>query len=207
MNFSTWTKRIGRRLFRPARGLSLMAENPRYGKYEIGIGSYGRPTVFDRGEGATLKIGKFCSLAAEVKLFLGGNHPTDWVTTYPLHFLFPEYRHIRGCPATKGDIVIGNDVWIGYGAIILSGVTIGDGAVVGAGAVVAKDVEAYGIAVGNPARVVKKRFDNETIAELLRLKWWDWDLEKIRAQVPLLLQADVARFLDRQGKPPGEEKE
>lgn len=210
MSAGRWQRWIGRRLedarrklFRPSNGLGMMADDPRYGKYEIGAYSYGRPKVFDRGEGATLKIGKFCSIAADVKLFLGGNHPTDWATTYPLHFLFKEFSHIRGCPATKGDIVIGNDVWIGYGAILLSGVTIGDGAVVGAGAVVARNVEAYGIAAGNPAKTVKKRFDDGTIAELLRMKWWEWEIEKIKANVPLLLNENVARFLAAHREPPG----
>lgn len=99
-------------------------------------------------------------------------------------------------PATKGDIVIGNDVWIGKEATILSGVTIGDGAVVGCKALVAKDVPPYTIVGGNPAKVIKKRFPNDIIEKLLKIKWWDWEDEKIEKAIPLLLSNDMVAFLD-----------
>ena len=98
-------------------------------------------------------------------------------------------------PATKGDVVIGNDVWIGYRAIILSGVTIGDGAVIAAGAVVTKDVPAYGIVGGNPAKLIKKRFDDETIPRLLKIAWWNWDDAKIEKFLPLLLNQEITAFI------------
>jgi hypothetical protein len=104
---------------------------------------------------------------------------------------------ITGHPKSKGDVVIGNDVWIGTEAVIMSGVTIGDGAVIGARAVVAKDVPPYSIAVGNPARVVKTRFDQKTVNRLLTIKWWDWDEATIEAHMPLLLSGNMELFLTR----------
>lgn len=128
---------------------------------DIGSYTYGNPRLFHWGEDSKLKIGKFCSIADDVKIFLGGNHRMDWITTYPFSALkeeWPEAKDVKGHPATKGDVVIGNDVWIGYGATILSGVKIGNGAVIGAMAVVSKDVEPYSVVVGNPALEVKKDF-------------------------------------------------
>lgn len=157
--------------------------------YEVGDYTYGKLSVGDLGEGATLKIGQFCSITDGVVIFIGGNHRVDWITTYPfpaMHENWPEAREIKGHPATKGDVVIGNDVWIGYGATILSGVTIGDGAVIGAHSVVTKDVEPYAIVAGNPARLIRKRFDGAIISRLLEIKWWDWPVEKIHKYVHIL---------------------
>ncbi|MFA6066657.1 MAG: CatB-related O-acetyltransferase [Candidatus Babeliaceae bacterium] len=150
------------------------------------------------GNSAHYKIGKFCSIAGDVTLFLGGNHRTDWISTYPFmafNQVFPEARDIQGHPATKGDIIIGNDVWIGTQVTILSGVTIGDGAVIGAHSVVAKDIPPYAIAVGNPAKVVRYRFDEETIRQLLALQWWNWPLEKINKNVHLLCSDSIQEFI------------
>ena len=141
-------------------------------QFIIGDFTYGKPRVHHWGENATLQIGKFCSIAENVNIYLGGNHRIDWITTYPFSALtqyFPMAKGIVGHPTTKGNVVIGNDVWIGNGATIMSGVTIGDGAVIGTMAVVAKDVKPYEIVVGNPARLIKKRFNDETIAKLLIL--------------------------------------
>lgn len=157
--------------------------------YEIGEYTYGNPIIYFEGEG-NLKIGKFCSIAFEgVKIFLGGNHRVDWATTYPFNKIvdYPEATQITGHPSSKGDVIIGNDVWIGMNATILSGVTIGDGAIVAAHAVVTKDVPPYAIVAGNPARIVKFRFPEEIIKELLDLQWWNWPIEKIRANIPLLM--------------------
>lgn len=104
-------------------------------------------------------------------------------------------KKIEGHPSTKGDVDIGNDVWIAKEAVILSGVKIGDGAVIGAGAVAAKDVPPYAIVVGNPARIVRKRFDEETIQRLLQIKWWDWDDTQIERFLPMILSQDTAAFL------------
>ena len=165
--------------------------------YEIGDYTYGLPKVFEWGEGAKLKIGKFCSIAEDVKIFLGGNHRTDWITTYPLMEIFKDWEEAKGVtghPATKGNIVIGNDVWIGNGAVILSGVSVGDGAVIGASAVVSKNVDPYSLVVGNPAVEVKKRFNKKTIDDLLRLQWWNWPLEKIKKNVSLLCSDNINKI-------------
>jgi acetyltransferase-like isoleucine patch superfamily enzyme len=168
---------------------------------EIGAHTYGKPEVVQfHGAEARLKIGKFCSIAGSVTIFLGGDHRTDWVTTYPFPVLsafWPDLPPIAHSASTKGDVIIGNDVWIGYGAMILSGVTIGDGAVIGARAVVASDVESYTVAVGNPARSVSRRFDEETVAGLLRIRWWDWPDEVIAERISLLCSGDLRAFLAR----------
>lgn len=158
--------------------------------YRIGDYSYGRPLVLDWGEGSKLTIGKFCSFAENVTIFLGGNHRTDWISTYPFSVLFndfPNAKGIEGHPATNGDVVIGNDVWIGRGASILSGITIGDGAVIGANAVVSKDVEPYAIIVGNPGVEIKKRFNPDMINFLLSIKWWDWSIDQINEKIDIIL--------------------
>lgn len=168
----------------------------KFPQFDIGRGTYGIPKIRSWREGPTLRIGSFCSIAAGVQIFLGGEHRPDWVTTYPFSLFWEEARHIEGHPRVKGDVVIGSDVWIGTDAMILSGVTIGDGAILGAGAVVAKSIPPYGIAVGNPAHVVRMRFDEETIDRLLTLQWWSWDDEKIKRFLPLMLSDDPHPFLD-----------
>ncbi len=164
----------------------------------VGAHTYGSPSVKWWGEDAKLTIGKYCSIADHVSLFLGGNHRPDWATTYPFTAfppLWPEAAGIEGHPATNGDIVIGNDVWLASGCTILSGVTVGDGAVVGARAVVGKDVPPYAIVAGNPAVVVRLRFDPATIERLLRIRWWDWPEVRVRAALPLMLSSDIGAFL------------
>lgn len=154
---------------------------------EVGRYTYGQPTFICFPSAAKARIGAFCSIADGVTFILGGEHDHQRVTTYPLNALFAP----DGLPwheSTKGDLVVGNDVWIGYGATILSGVTIGDGAVVGAQSVVTRDVAPYSIMAGNPARTVRKRFDDATIEALLEMRWWEWDLEKIRLNAPKLLE-------------------
>jgi chloramphenicol O-acetyltransferase type B len=168
----------------------------KYPQYEIGKHTYGNPRIYSWNEGATLKIGAFCSISTGVKFFLGGEHRTDWVTTYPFNYLWKPAKHIKGHPATKGDIIIGNDVWVGNRATILSGVEIGDGAVIGTNAIVTKNVPAYAIAAGNPAKIIKKRFDEKIINKLLEIKWWDWEDKKIEEHIPLLLNNQINEFLD-----------
>ncbi|HWB59826.1 MAG TPA: CatB-related O-acetyltransferase [Chthoniobacteraceae bacterium] len=165
-------------------------------KYEVGKGTYGAPEVRHWGEPATLKVGAYCSIAVDVKIFLGGNHRIDWITTYPFTVFRESAKGIKGHPATKGDVIIGNDVWIGAGAIILSGVSIGNGAVIGAYSVVTKDVPPYGIAAGNPAKFIRYRFSEADIATLEQLAWWDWPDAKIDAAMPLLLAGNVAALRD-----------
>jgi acetyltransferase-like isoleucine patch superfamily enzyme len=147
----------------------FMNKNPKYSMYSIGKFSYGRPKIYGRGQ-VTLKIGNFCSISNGVIIFLGNEHRTDWITTYPFNAVLKGFENFEGHPSTKGDVLIRNDVWIGMNATILSGVTIGGGAVIGANSLVAKDVEPYTIVAGNPARPIRKRFDQQTI-DKLRIKW------------------------------------
>lgn len=134
--------------------------------------------------GDRLKIGKFCSVACGAKfLFTSGNHSLRSLSTYTFPIFYEQWgldpKNIRDAWDNKGDIVIGNDVWIGYEAVILSGVTVGDGAVIGTRAVVTKDVPPYTIVGGVPARPIRRRFDPQTIALLEELRWWDWEEERI----------------------------
>src|SRR5512139_2451343 len=117
-------------------------------RYQIGNHTYGRPKVVSWGEGTFLRIGKYCSIGTNVTIFLGSEHRIDWVSTYPFPFLWKEARSIPGHPFTKGDVSIGNDVWIGFGTTILSGVTVGDGVAIGACSLVTKDVPSYAIIGG-----------------------------------------------------------
>ena len=166
---------------------------------KVGRFTYGDQLITIRqwGEGAHLTIGSFCSLATGMKVFLGGNHRTDWVTTYPFGHAFQDHLGppVVGHPATRGDIVIGNDVWIGEGVTILSGVTIGDGAVVAARAVVSKSIGPYEVWGGNPARLIRRRFSDEIVRELLALRWWDMDLNVIKAIIPLLCDGPTPETL------------
>lgn len=169
----------------------------RYPQYQIGRGTYGDLTVLSWGEGASLCIGNYGSIAAGVKIFLGGEHRMDWVTTFPFNIVWESARHHKGHPKTKGNVSIGSDVWIGTEAIISSGVTVGHGAVIGARAVVTHDVAPYAVVAGNPARVVKLRFDEKTIERLLALKWWDWPESQIKKAMPELLNEQIAEFLKK----------
>lgn len=168
----------------------------RYPQFAIGEGTYGEPYIrFGKGD-ARLTIGNYCSIGEEVQIFLGGEHRLDWVTTYPFSVFWDSAKSISGHPASKGGVKIGHDVWIGYGAVIMSGVTIGSGAVIGARAVVTKDVPDYAIVGGNPARLIKMRFSDETIERLLRSQWWNWERKRLEQYLPLMLNTDIERFLD-----------
>ncbi len=167
----------------------------KYPLYEIGRGSYGIPLVHDWKEGSTLKIGSFCSIAEDVNIFLGGHHRSDWITTFPFPAFISTPEPIEGYAFSRGDVVIGNDVWLCTGAVILSGVIIGHGAVVAAGAVVTQDVEPYSIVAGNPARCVRFRFAETERQALLRLEWWNWPEELIVQAIPLLCSGDIDGLL------------
>ncbi len=164
--------------------------------WSVGDYSYGVPLLRWWGEPVALRIGKFCSFADNVTLQLGGNHRTDWITTYPFSHLegWPKAHGIVGHPDSRGDIQIGNDVWIASKAMIFSGVTIGDGAVIAAHALVVKDVEPYTVVGGNPAKVIRKRFSDEQIAMLLEMKWWDWSKEEIHDAVALLCSEHIDKL-------------
>lgn len=170
-------------------------KNPAYAAYEIGDWTYGYPTVRSWGHDATLKIGKFCSIAQGVTVLLASDHRTDWVTTYPFPRIFSEAASIPGYPRSKGDVLIGNDVWIGYEALILSGVKIGNGAVIGARSVVTKDVAPYAIVAGNPAKQIRLRFDPPVIDRLQSLQWWHWPQEQLALALPDLCTGEIESFL------------
>jgi len=145
-----------------------------------------------------LKIGKFCSIAHGAKfLFNGANHTLGSLSTYPFPVMAAEWDlpvPVTDAWDNKGDIVIGNDVWIGFEAVIMAGVTIGDGAIIGSRAVVTKDVEPYSIVGGMPAKLIRKRFPEEQIQQLLKLKWWDWSEEKIKQNIQKL--TDSSRVME-----------
>lgn len=147
--------------------------------------------------GDRLIIGRFCSIACGARfLFTSGNHALKSLSTYTFPIFFDEWgldaKNIRDAWDNKGDTVIGNDVWIGYEAIIMPGVKIGDGAIVGTRAVVTGDVPPYTIVGGVPARPIRKRFDDETIRKLEALRWWDWDEEKLRRNLSAIQSGDLA---------------
>lgn len=170
------------------------------GHVRIGEHSYGAPLVRWWGEPANLTIGRYCSIADDIEIFLGGNHRVDWMTTFPFPVFsrtWPEARRNTGHPDSRGDVLIGNDVWLGSGCTILSGVTIGNGAVVAARAVVTRDVPDYAIVAGNPARTVKMRFNAKQVDQLLEIAWWNWNQDKIRSEIPCLLSNDIDGFLRR----------
>ena len=149
--------------------------------------------------GDKLKIGRYCSIACGAKfLFTSGNHALRSLSTYTFPIFYEEYglnpENITDAWDNKGDIIIGNDVWIGYEAVILSGVTVGDGAIIGARAVVTKDVPPYTIVGGVPARPIRKRFNDETIAFLEKTRWWNFDKEKIKKLIPYIQAGDINGF-------------
>lgn len=147
-----------------------------------------------------LIMGKFCSVACGAKfLFNSANHSLDSLSTYPFPIFFEEWgldvKNIRQAWDNKGDIVIGNDVWIGYEAVVLAGVTIGDGAVIGARAVVSKDIPPYTIAAGVPAKPIRKRFSQDTIRSLLEIKWWNWSEERIARHIADIQAGNINNLL------------
>lgn len=195
-----WKRFLEKRAKRAIRKLPKFQRGParflkRYPNYSIGVGSYGMPIVHDWREGATLIIGAYCSIAEQVEIFLGGHHRSGWVTTYPFPAMIEEAKAIAGYAFSRGNVTIGSDVWLCSNSIILSGVTIGHGAIVAAGAVVSRDVEPYAVVAGNPARVVRWRFDADTRAALLASAWWDWPVEEVRSISPLLCSERVEDFL------------
>lgn len=146
-----------------------------------------------------LTIGKFCSIACGARfLFNSANHTLGSLANYTFPLFFEEWELDRANVAAawdnKGDIVIGNDVWIGYEAVIMAGVRIGDGAVIAARAVVTRDVPPYTIVGGVPAKTIRPRFDDRTAARLLELQWWNWPVEKIRANLPRIMQGEIDKL-------------
>jgi acetyltransferase-like isoleucine patch superfamily enzyme len=167
----------------------------KYG-WQVGDHSYGAPNILELNR-AKFSVGRFTSIGQDVVVLLG-NHRTDTVTTYPFKTL-RRFWHTAAASqddhSSKGDVVIGSDVWIGHGVTILSGVQVGDGAVLAANCVVTKDVPPYAVMAGNPARLVRHRFDEDTVKQLLKIRWWDWSEDQIDAAIPLLTSPDLSRFL------------
>lgn len=149
--------------------------------------------------GDKLIIGKFSMIASDVKFIMNGaNHLTDAMSTYPFAVFGNGWEHAMDGKMypQKGNITIGNDVWIGYNATIMAGVTIGDGAIIATNSTVTKDVAPYSIIGGNPAKEIRKRFSEEVIAKLLALKWWNWDIEKITKNVQHLTDNKIEKFIE-----------
>jgi acetyltransferase-like isoleucine patch superfamily enzyme len=177
--------------------LHLKRLSDKYG-FEIGDYTYGCPKVRFPESGASLSIGRFGSIADDVQIMLGGNHRTDFVTTYPfgaMTAIWPEASGRNDFAVSRGDVRIGHDVWLGSGCMIMSGVSIGHGAVVAARAVVTRDVEPYAIVGGNPAKLLRMRFEQAIVARLLATAWWDLPRERIASLIPLLQGGDIDAFL------------
>jgi lipopolysaccharide transport system ATP-binding protein len=170
----------------------------------IGKWSYGNPKIYRWNWKNKIYIGNFCSLGPEIKIIIGGNHRTDWVSTSQLpadtfnfEDTFLNAQKIKNYNYSKGDLHIENDVWIGGFSIIFSGVRLGNGCVVAAGSVVTKDVEPYTIVGGNPAKLIKKRFTSKQINFLNSSKWWDLDDKKIDLLSKYLLAEKVDLFIKK----------
>lgn len=195
-SFFSWVNsRLGRKktpkLYRGQEKFSA-----RYPDYEIGLGSYGMPIVHDWQEGTKLSIGAYTSIADDVHIFLGGQHRTDWVSSYPFPAFLEAAAHISSFGGSRGDVRIGSDVWLASGCTVLSGVTVGDGAVVAARAVVSRNVEPYSVVVGNPARHVRFRFEKDVREALLECAWWNWPESEVQHVVNLLCSEDIEVFLN-----------
>jgi len=148
-----------------------------------------------------LIIGKFCSIACGAKfLFNSANHTMKSLSTYPFPLFFEEWgldkKNVANSWDNKGDIVIGNDVWIGYEAVIFAGVTVGDGAIIGTRAVVTKDVPPYTIVGGIPAKVIRKRYSPDIIEQLLSLRWWDWTKDRIKRNLPFIMAGNIENMTE-----------
>lgn len=156
---------------------------------------YHFPFIGDR-----LIIGKFCAIARGVQFIMNGaNHQLSGFSTFPFYIFGNGWEHAApeaGALPYKGDTVIGNDVWIGYQALIMPGVSIGNGAIISSRSVVTSDVPAYTVVGGNPAKVIKQRFPDETIAALEKLAWWDWPVEKITRNITRIMSSDIAALHD-----------
>lgn len=165
------------------------------GEITIGEYTYGNPTR--RGDCNNITIGKFCSIAEGVLLDGGFQHDTKNISTYPFSSKFEGCDQLKSHIVNKGDIVIGNDVWIGEQAMIMGGVTIGDGAVIGFRSIISKDVPPYAIVAGAPQKLIRYRFTEWEIKHLLFIKWWDWPDDKIKEAAPFLMSENINQFIEQ----------
>jgi acetyltransferase-like isoleucine patch superfamily enzyme len=174
----------------------------RAGRVVLGRSTYGHPRVFaDRHGRERLIVGRYCALAGT--WILGGNHGPDRISIFPFRINFGMDGDYDEWPVPTGDTIVGSDVWACENCLVLPGVTIGDGAIIAAGAVVTKDVPPYAIVGGNPAKVLRYRFDEAQREALLEIRWWDWPEDRIRAAVSLFESEDVDRFIElARGKSP-----
>lgn len=168
-----------------------------------------RGTYFDRNvniiswsDEYKINVGKYCSIGRDCNFFLHANHRPDWVTTSsqllgPVTHEIAKMHMEMGHPSCKGDIIIGNDVWIGAKATIMSGVKIGDGSIVGATSTVTKDVPPYAIVAGNPAKIIKYRFTEKQINSLLSISWWNWEEHKIRLESMNMWSTNIDEFIEK----------
>lgn len=175
------------------------------GQVAVGRGSYGSPKlIVFNSPGSILPhlvIGNYCSIAQDVTVIVNGGHRTEWVTTFPVRSVFGmEGAGHDGHPKQTGPVIIGNDVWIGHGALLLGGITIGDGAVIGAGSVVRKDVRPYAIVIGNPSYEVGRRFDNTTVDRLLEIGWWDLEEAQVKTLAKVLCDTPNLEYLEMRVK-------
>jgi acetyltransferase-like isoleucine patch superfamily enzyme len=198
--FTNLLKRVSIVIVNNAKSVTAI-EYKKMGALQIGKGTYQwQSLTIDSYAGSEAKIiiGKYCSISQQVRIITGGIHPTDWVSLYPIrsHFNLTG-RYQDGMPYSKGDIVIGNDVWIGTGATILSGVKIGNGVVICAGSMVTKNIPDYAIVGGVPAKIIKYRFSEEQIKHLNEIAWWDWEEDKIIDSVELLSSRDIVEFIQK----------
>lgn len=168
---------------------------------EVGVYTYGQNyiTIKDFECGGKLKIGKFCSISSNITIFLGGNHIIKNVSTYPFWAINKDIFKYDIIPElnNKNNVIIGNDVWIGHGVTIMSGVSIGDGSVISANSTVFKNVKPYSVVGGNPSEFLYFRFRKEIIKELLEIKWWDFEIEKINELLPYICNDDIENFLKK----------
>ena len=167
------------------------------GKFTYGVGNIS--LAYHSGS-PRLEIGRFCSIAGNVTIFTGAYHRIDWLSTYPFGHIHEEifgYEKTEGYPHSKGGVIIGNDVWIGNSATIMSGVKVNNGAVIAANSHVIKNVESYEVVGGNPARHIKFRFKDEIIKELLKLKWWDLSNSDIKKISHLLTNQAIIENLEK----------
>jgi acetyltransferase-like isoleucine patch superfamily enzyme len=164
------------------------------GDFTYGHPDTNSPRIVYFGEKTSLSIGKFCSIAENATIFIGGYHNHQMVSTYPLSATFTDIESIN-VMVDKKSTSIGNDVWIGANCIVMAGVSIGDGAVIAAGSVVVSDVLPYAIVGGNPAKLIKKRFTEEQIVALNKIAWWNWDVKKIKANAALINGEDIDKFI------------
>lgn len=193
-------------LFRKLLKLNKSKDNAIIGGY-----TYGRPIIYQWKNEYKVSIGKFCSISKNVQIIVDGNHRPDWITTYPFGEIISSLPknlkdNIKDIPQNpghnkgKGNITIGNDVWIGINVLILPGVQIGDGAVIGAGSVVTKNVNDYEIVAGNPAKHIKYRFDEKQIISIKEIEWWNWSINKIKDNINFLQSEDIDDFIKKFGK-------